>query len=70
MEMRSTFERVIEFEMTRLRTLIVEQVAFIEQQNATFQVVDGVDDSWSYPLDASFAEAGIDPPALWGPDYV
>ena len=67
MQMRSTFEKVIEYEMARLRTLVAEQASIIEQ-NATSEVVIGVENSWSYPLDASLAEAGINPSTLWAAD--
>ena len=63
--MRSTFEKVIGHEMARLRTLAAEQAATLEQ-NAISEVVFGVENSWSYPLDASLAEAGIDVSTLWG----
>ena len=67
MQMRSTFEKVIEYEMARLRTLVAEQASIIEQ-NATSEVVVGVENSWSYPLDASLAEAGINASTLWAAD--
>lgn len=66
-EMRPTFVKVVEYEMARLRTLVVEQAWYIEQ-NAASGVVVGFEDSWSYPLDASFAETGINAPAFWGAD--
>lgn len=67
MQMRPTFEKVIEYEMARLRTLVAEQASVIEQ-NATSEVVVGVENSWSYPFDASLAEAGINASTLWAAD--
>lgn len=67
MQMRSTFEKVIDYEMARLRTLVAEQASIIEP-NATSEVVVGVENSWSYPLDASLAEAGINASTLWTAD--
>ena len=63
MQMRPTFEKVVEYEMTRLRTLVAEHALFIEQ-NAASDVLEGLEDSWSYPLDASFTETGITAPAF------
>ena len=67
MQMRSTFEKVIEYEITRLRALVAEQALIIEQ-SATSEVVMEVENSWSYPLDASFADSGIDASTLWAVD--
>ena len=67
MQMRSTFEKVIEYEMARLRTLVAEQASIIEQ-NSTSEVIVGVENSWSYPLDASLAEAGINASSPWAAD--
>lgn len=63
MQMRPAFEEVIEYEMTRLRTLVAERALFVEH-NVASDLVVGFEDSWPYPLDGPFAETEINAPAF------
>ncbi|WPH03434.1 Hypothetical protein R9X50_00631400 [Acrodontium crateriforme] len=59
MQMRPTFERVMEFEMIRLKTFVAHHALHIGSE-----LVVGVEDFWSYPLDASLAESDINAPVF------